>query len=398
MNILILGKDPTVFEDGSQVFGDTQKRHKYYSSLLKEHCGIDSTIRMISYTNRESKYQIQHLDEGLSLYPTRSLHRATFLLDIIRIFPLVLQDWKPELITVQTPWEEGFLGYCLSRILRSKFLPQVHFDLFSEDWISEHWLNGWRGWVGKQLIRRADGVRVVSEVLKEKVVKYLNLSSKQVFVVPVGVNFKPINYLSESEKDYYKSKLNPQIIGKPVVLFVGRFVNAKNLPLWIDVASRIKEYIPDAQFVFAGDGILLSEIRNLVADKKSTEQFHFLGKVGYECLPEVYAAADVFLLTSNNVGYGRVIVESFLSGVPVVSTACTGPEDLIVEGESGFLLELGDLVGLSDAVIKLLQDKQKAQSMGVAGRDRMNKMFSNTVLAKRLIDCWITVNTFPEEV
>ena len=261
----------------------------------------------------------------------------------------------------------------------------------------EYWINGWRTWLGKQLIRRADGVRVVSEVLKEKVVKHLNLSDEQVFVVPVGVNFQPVDFHS-SDKNYYKSRLNQQLVGKPVILFVGRLCPQKNLPLWINVASRVTEHIPDAQFVLAGDGILSSEIRGLVANQKLTDKFHFLGSVGYECLPEVYAAADVFLLTSHYEGYGRVIVESFLSGVPVVSTACTGPEDLIVDGENGFLLEVGDLVGLSDAVINLLQDKQKAESMGISGRDRMNEMFSNTVLAKRLIECWMTVNSLPKEV
>ncbi|WP_339393213.1 glycosyltransferase family 4 protein [Nostoc sp. UHCC 0870] len=396
MNILIIGKDPTVFENSPYVFGDTQKRHQNYAQVLQEHCGTNSSIRMISYTPRDSKYQVQQLQQGLTLYPTRSLHRSTFIIDVIRLLPSVLYNWQPDVITVQTPWEEGILGYVLSRILGVRFLLQLHFDLFSPDWQKEHWLNSWRKLIASQLIRRADGVRVVSEILQDKVVKFLNLSVKQVFVVPVGVNFTPANSLVD--KNDYKAKLNPKIAGKPVVLFVGRICIAKNLPLWIEVASRITQYLPETQFIMAGDGLLLTDIQTLVAKKKLTDQFHFLGKVGYESLPEVYAAADAFLLTSHNEGYGRVIVESLLSGVPVVSTACTGPEDLIVDGINGFLLPLGDVTGLSNKVIKLLQDKQQAQSMGNVGRERMLAMFSNTSLAERLIECWLTVTRSPVEV
>lgn len=396
MNVLIIGKDPTVFESSCHVVGDTQKRHQNYAEILKENCGIDSSIRMISYTTRNPQYQVHQLKQGLTLYPTRSLHRATFIIDVLRLLPKVLHNWRPDIITVQTPWEEGILGYLLSRILGVRFLVQLHFDLFSQDWQNEHWLNRWRQLVASQIIYHSDGIRVVSEVLKQKLIKFVKLSEKQVFVVPVGVNFTPANSLLD--KNVYKAKLDSKLVNKPVVLFVGRLCKQKNMPLWIEVASCIKESLPETQFLIAGDGLLLKEMQILVKQKELTEQFHFLGKVAYEGLPEVYAAADAFLLTSNYEGYGRVVVESLLSGVPVVSTVSTGPEDLIVDGINGFLVPLGDVTGLSNKIVTLLQDKQKAQSMGQAGRERMMTIFSNTSLAQRLIECWLTVKRSPAEV
>jgi glycosyltransferase involved in cell wall biosynthesis len=390
LNVLIFSKDPTLFESGTEVFGDTRKRHQYYAKALRSRCGLDSSIRIICYTPIAANYCVDELADGLTLYPTRSLHRATFLFDALRLLPHVLHNWQPDLVTVQTPWEEGTLGYLLCRLTGAKFLPQLHFDLFSEAWRQEHWLNSWRQWVALQLIQRADGVRVVSEVLKKKVIILLGISAKQVFVVPVGVNFMPV--AGADDKESYKLKIDPALSGKLIVLFVGRFYAQKNLALWIEVAQQIANKIPSVQFLMVGDGLLFGEIRTLIQQKGLEKCFHLLGKVGHERLPEIYAASNVFLLTSHYEGYGRVVVESLLAEVPVVSTACTGPEDLIVDGVNGFLLPVGELQGLANAVSHLLKNPQKAKEMGRKGRERMLARFSQDLLIERLIDFWSTVS------
>ncbi len=171
------------------------------------------------------------------------------------------------------------------------------------------------------------------------------------------------------------------------MLFVGRFCAAKNLDLWVDVAHMVAQRESSVSFLMAGDGSLLPQIQQLVAQKGLTDRFHFLGSVGHEKLPEVYAAADVFLLTSHHEGYGRVIVESFLAGVPVVSTRSGGPEDILRTGVDGFLTSTPH--ELADAVLGLLADPEEATRMGRAGQRRMREEFSLEVLVPRLIGCWV---------
>ena len=84
------------------------------------------------------------------------------------------------------------------------------------------------------------------------------------------------------------------------------------------------------------------------------------------------------------------MLESLLSGVPVVSTACTGPEDLIEDGFSGYLLPCGDAAGLAERVIELLKDDSRAAAMGRAGRQRVEQQFSLEALTDRMIDSWVT--------
>ena len=386
MNILIIGKDPSLFQSGNDITSDTRKRHILYAARLRQKCGRGSSIRIISYTGREDAYKIERLDNDLCIYPTRSLRRALFFFDIIRLLPRVLKRWRPHLITVQTPWEEGTLGFILSWLLGVKFLPQVHFDLFSDEWKKEHWLNRWRRFVASLLIKHSDGVRVVSNDLKNKMIDLIGINECKLDVIPIGVNFTPV--ADPDNMELYKARIDKRLVGKPVVLFVGRFYAPKNLHLWVDVAEKIIKTISDVHFVMAGDGVLFNDIKAYIQSKGLSKKFLLLGGVGYERLPEVYAAADLFLLTSHYEGYGRVIVESFLAGVPVVSTACCGPEDIVQHKVSGYLLPKGDGEGLCKAAVHLLCNPDEARTMGLKGREYVKKELSSPALIKKLVNAW----------
>lgn len=389
MNVLIIGKDSTIFEEDTSVLSDTRKRHNLYAKILQDKCGSDSEIRVISYSKSHDNYSTTDLKNGLKIYPTNSKYRYTFLFDILRLIPSVLKGWKPDLITVQTPWEEGLLAFFLSKWLGCKLLFQLHFDIFSNEWLNEKRWNRVYFFLSKLLLKKADGVRVVSLVLQQKICTDLGIPREKLPVIPVGVNFKPISNIDD--KSFYKSRIEPCLKDKLVVLFVGRLCKQKNIPLWLDVAKSVKENIRGVHFVVAGDGSLRSQLQNLAEQKGLSENITFLGPVGYSHLSNIYAAADLFLLTSDYEGYGRVIVEAFLSKLPVVSTACTGPEDLIIDGESGVLTQVGDAKALATAVIGILQDSEKAKKMAEAGHTRMLKKFSSSVLSEQLIDCWVNM-------
>lgn len=387
MNVLILGKDATLFESGRDVFSDTRKRHQLYARQLCRQAGAGSSIRLVTYTPKAEKYRTQVLEDGLSLHPTRSRGRAFFLFDLIAMLPGLLKDWKPDLVTVQTPWEEGPVGYFVGLVTGAKFLPQLHFDLYAPEWRREYWLNPWRKQVARRVMRGADGVRVVSEVLKQKVADDVGLAAERIHVSPVGVHFHPAD--RPRGRDPFKAALRPDLVGKPVVLFVGRFHSQKNLGLWLEAARRLLRDLPEARFVMIGDGPELDVVREAVVAMGLAPSFHLPGKLGHERLPEVYAAADLFLLSSDYEGFGRVLVEALMSGVPAVSTACTGPEDLIVDGENGFLTPKGDAEALCRAAKTILMDRALAARMAEAGSVRMRQEFSQEALADKMIKLWM---------
>ncbi len=386
VNILVFSKDPSLFNGASSShIGDARKRHVFYAARLQERYP-NSEIRIVTYTPHNGGGSYDQPNDGLRLYGTRSYHRATYLFGLVRRLPVVLADgWRPDVVTVQTPWEEGVVGCLVARWLGASFLPQLHFDLFSPEWAAEHWLNRWRRLVAKTMLRCADRIRVVSTLLRDKVVAECGVPRERVYVAPVGVNFDP----ATGDKRDFKARLAVGLAERKVVLFVGRLYAPKNLALWVDVARLVAARVPAVAFVIVGDGPDEHMLRERVTAAGLAERFVFAGRQNHEALPPLYAAADVFLLTSHYEGFGRVVLEALLSGVPVVSTACTGPEDLIEDGRNGYLLPCGDAEGLAGRVIELLEDDVRAVAFGTAGRKKVEEQFSLEALTDRMIDSWV---------
>lgn len=389
MNILIIGKDYSIFSTGDNTTEDSQQRHLTYARHLRKFCGNSSSVRVISYSPRRFKHKVISCEDLLFLYPTRSIHRTTFLLDVILCLRRVMNHWRPDLITSQTPWEEGIIGFLVSRLIGCRFVAQLHIDIFSTFWIEETLLNKLKYWLAAWVCKRSDGIRVVSKGLARNVVSHLRVPPDRVHVVPVGVSFKPVD--PNVSKDYYKRKIAEELAGRPVVLYVGRFYEPKNLVEWIDVAERVSSVVPDARFVMVGDGPLYARISSIVASRQLNSRVYLLGAVAYEQLRDIYAAADVFLLTSKYESYGRVIVEALLSGVPVVSTRCVGPEDLIDDGLNGFLVDTGDIDGLASAVTAIILDDRKRNSMRKNILQGVTFDYDLETLSKQLVTLWLSV-------
>ncbi len=322
---------------------------------------------------------------NLKIYGTASAHRALFVIDALRASREVCVDgWAPTVITTQEPYEDGQLGLWLARRYRARFIPQLHFDLFSADWLKENRLNAVRRRIASSLLKKADAVRVVSQEQKRKLVENIGVPVKSIHVIPVGVSFSP----TKEEKEFCKAAIHPSLSGNKVVLFVGRLYAPKNMHLWIDVAQQVLARAPDTRFLIAGDGPLRKEIQNRVQSKGLAAAFVFLGNVAYQKLPEVYGAADLFLLTSHYEGFGRVIVEANMARLPVVSTACIGPEDIIVDGKTGYLCQPGDRECLVSRILALLNDGSKRHQFAEAACQYVRKLFGRERLADSLVRMW----------
>jgi len=383
LNILMLSKDPTLFASDKSTFGDTLKRHILYAEILRNKYP-DSEIRIISYAATAQKAKSGQVSAGLKIYATNSFTRAVYLFGIFKLLPTVLADgWRPDVVTVQSSWEEGPLGYLIARFLKAKFISQAFFDVTSVDWKNEHWLNPWRQMVSYWLFSHADCIRVVSSAQQANLSKHLGILPERIRVIPVGVNFQPVL----GPKEVFKKRIAKGLETKKVVLFVARFHPQKNVSLWVDVAEEVSRIFPEAAFVMVGNGPIFNDIQAKVRQKGLTDRFYFLGNLGYEQLPEAYAAADLFLLSSDYEGLCRVLVESYLAGVPVVSTA-SGAEDVIIDGETGFILPCGDRRGLSSAVVQLLQDDEMRERFGHLGKEKVSAQFSLEALSCKLIESW----------
>jgi glycosyltransferase involved in cell wall biosynthesis len=169
----------------------------------------------------------------------------------------------------------------------------------------------------------------------------------------------------------------PQAV--PVLGYVGRIMPEKDLETWLRAAAVVGQRYPEAQFVLVGEGrdaSTLKDLQQLATDLGIGTRVHFPGYRSY--LLPVYAAFDLFILTSRREGLPNSILEAMAMGVPVVTTDVAGTKELVVHGQTGFVLPQGDVQGIAQAMLTLLDEPHLRQSMGLAGRKRVEQEFSFT--------------------
>ncbi|MDD5766283.1 MAG: glycosyltransferase family 4 protein [Candidatus Marinimicrobia bacterium] len=160
---------------------------------------------------------------------------------------------------------------------------------------------------------------------------------------------------------FYQTPHKKRSSDEIVVCWAGRAVAIKNLPMFIKAAGILqKKHVP-VRCVVVGDGDTLKDCQKLAGDL-------YLGNIQFlgfrQDLPEIFAASDLFVLTSLNEGFGRVIIEAMASGLPVIATDVGGIPDIIFEGINGFLIPSDDEKGLADAIEKLVSDEPMRRSIG----------------------------------
>ena len=97
----------------------------------------------------------------------------------------------------------------------------------------------------------------------------------------------------------------------------------------------------------------------------------------------VVEAADLFVLPSLWEGLPMALLEAMAAGLPVVATAVSGTRDVVVDGVTGILVPPGEESPLADAIQRMVTDRQAAEAMGLAGRQRIADEFSGSRLAER---------------
>jgi glycosyltransferase involved in cell wall biosynthesis len=105
-------------------------------------------------------------------------------------------------------------------------------------------------------------------------------------------------------------------------------------------------------------------------------------------VPALLAGCDVFCLPSEMEGLPLVVLEAMAQGKPVVATAVGGTPELVVHGETGLLVQPGDVDALAAALAQLLADPEHARRMGEAGRERVQREFGAAAMAQRILELY----------
>ncbi len=174
--------------------------------------------------------------------------------------------------------------------------------------------------------------------------------------------------------------------GKKTVLYLSNLQPSKGAFEFILAAERILEVRQDARFVLAG-GARHSEyverLRRRVESRGYSENIVFAGAVYGEEKLDLLARADVFVFPSLHEAFGLVNLEAMRAGVPVVASKRGAIPEIVLDGETGYLVEPADATEIADRVLGLLDDPDLRARMGAAGRARFEAEFEFSSFRER---------------
>ncbi|MFN8522548.1 MAG: glycosyltransferase family 4 protein [Chloroflexota bacterium] len=175
---------------------------------------------------------------------------------------------------------------------------------------------------------------------------------------------------------------------QPLLLYVGRFVPLKNLPMLLSAFALVRQTRPDAVLALAGEGALEGQLRRQVRDLGIENGVRFLGQKPQADLPALYAASDVVLLSSSFDNSPNAVLEAGACGRPVVATRVGGVARYVDEGETGYLVDSGDHAAFANRILALLDDPVARERMGANGRRRVETRHSWRKSCEKLLSLY----------
>ena len=221
-------------------------------------------------------------------------------------------------------------------------------------------------------LSKAELVTVVSDHTRRRLLQVLGptIPESRTATIPGAVD--PERFSPTGPVDLAAAHLRRP--GSRVVLFCGRLSRLKGCDRLVDAARDI-----DAEVVVLGDG---PERAELMRRAGGNDRVHFVGYVREPLLQQFYRRADVQVVpTVADEAFGLVCVEAMASGTPVVATAVGGIPEIVVDGDSGLLVEPGDAAAIAGAVNHLLDRPMLRRRMGRRARRLVEERFTWDVIA-----------------
>lgn len=233
-------------------------------------------------------------------------------------------------------------------------------------------------WIERKYIRfmygkLANRTIALSKGVKRNMVENFGINEKNISVI-----YNPID-IQNIEAQMRQKELLLEYSGIKIIN-MGRLTPQKDQKCLIKAIGIVKEQI-DCKLYILGKGELEENLKSLVHSQRLDEYVEFMGfqKNPYEIL----AQGDLFVLSSGWEGFGHVIVEAMVAGIPVVSTDCDyGPGEIITDGYNGVLSPVGDEKELAKHILEIVKDREKMKQFSIRGKER-SKDFSVEKIVKQ---------------
>ncbi len=352
MNILTVGTDRSLFEEGSAA----RERIVRYGTIADEY-------HIIVFSRKADAFTQIKIAENVFVHPTNSSSKFFYMRDARRVAKTL---GNFDLVSAQDPFECGLAASWIAQDKKARLQVQLHTDPFSPSFKQESLLNHIRLTIAQRVLPKADCIRVVSERTRNGL-RAANVPLKaEPSVLPIFVN---VADMVNTPSIFSLHEKYPQF--NFWVLMVSRLTKEKRIDRALDAMALLAKQYPKLGLVIVGDGPLRSALVTHAAKQGIKDRVIFEG--WQHDLVSYYKSASCYLLTSDYEGYGRTLIEAAASGLPIVTTDVGIVDEYFADNESALIVRERDAAAIAQRISTLIEDNNLRVRLGYTAKRRVTE-------------------------
>ena len=294
------------------------------------------------------------------------------------------KDFSPDVIHAHNIFfTTSLLGILIKRVCNRKFVVTAHLGDVRNLALMGHGkalvAMGYERLLGRILLASSDKVIAVSQAVRRHLLSIGVLPDK-VVVIPNGVNLEE-----------YEPAVNIKDVKETDIVFVGRLLPNKGLEYLVEAARFVVAKRSEGiRFKIVGDGPYRRHFENLVARNGLCCYFDFLGKVPK--VSDTLQEGGIFVRPSLTEGMPLTVLEAMASQLPIIATRVAGTPELIIQNETGLLIDPGNVGQLADAILYLANSPELAQRLGQNARafleSQYKEKYSWAAIASKILSVY----------
>jgi phosphatidyl-myo-inositol dimannoside synthase len=337
-------------------------------------------------------YAALQATEGVTVVPllletswkSTHLKAPLFLFSLLWKIPKLVKQHQIESVffsALVTGWVTLFLKKKLNQSKVKSFVILYGRDILLPSKIYQ--------WILPKMLRKVDAFFPISTATAEEALAR-NFPQDRTFVVPMGIDLSRIGVSVDKEKarTTILQEYPPHVENPFIICSVGRHVKRKGFT-WF--ADKVMPLLPNhVEYWAAGDGEERPALEQAVIKNNLQDRVKLLGRLSDEALETLYQGADLYVMPNIHVpgdmeGFGVVILEAGICGLPVVGAGIEGIRDVIHEGKNGHLLTSEDAQGFADCIMQYVQNPQQQAEASARAQAYVPQTFSWQGIAKQYV-------------
>jgi glycosyltransferase involved in cell wall biosynthesis len=225
-------------------------------------------------------------------------------------------------------------------------------------------------------LRCAVAQRIVCQ--SQAQIRLLEVWKRKLTLIPLGIDIQRFQAAQPLQREVYGLTESDLILA-----CVAQLVPVKEHVELLQAMSQVKDDLPDLKLILLGNGreAYVHELQQLATDLGMADKVLFWGYA--DNVPQVLKMCDGKILASRMEAFPAAIIEAMAAGLPVIATRCGGPEEIVVDGETGWLVEAEGAEPLAQGMRLFYADANRREAYGQAGQRRAGELYRLDLMIER---------------